>query len=199
MYRTDVPPLGNRRVFAPGAYEFWGAQTAVDNRTLVFLFGFGNPYSRAYRSAYRRYLRRPTVVRPPMPEAFPYLDAIVVHCAGGGDVYRSHRAPIALRVDPDATVFEADGVDVGRNDSKMRVRLAFQDVEVEVALELQPDVSISRADDAGEHWTESVPARAVEPPRVVVAGKRLEFAGEWRFTHQYGTRPEWLRPLQGIR
>src|SRR4051812_5798677 len=79
LYSWPADPLASHRVIAPGGFELWQFEAGDPTQALQLKveFALGHPSDSEYQLAYRRFLRNPTRVSPPLPEQFPFLSVTV--------------------------------------------------------------------------------------------------------------------------
>jgi hypothetical protein len=72
LYSWPADPLASHRVTAPGGFELWQfeAEDPLQALRVKVEFALGHPNDAEYQQAYRRFLRKPTCVDPPLPRQF---------------------------------------------------------------------------------------------------------------------------------
>jgi hypothetical protein len=75
LYEMPTRADGWHHVTAPGGYEAWDLDASSPDRGTRIAIGFydGFVLSQSYRRAYARYVRRPTLVPPPVPREYPAI------------------------------------------------------------------------------------------------------------------------------
>ena len=79
LYTRPLDPLASHAVVAPGGFERWELQAvdAAQGLRVVVAFVLGDLSIAEYGRQYRRFLRNPTRVSPPLPAKFPTINCSI--------------------------------------------------------------------------------------------------------------------------
>lgn len=181
MYDLNVAPPNWRGSFYPGGYEFFEIQIQQGEINLLAQIGCGNPRDAEYLRQYRRFLRRPTRCKPPMPAEYPFA---MLQLRGAERI--NYSSTIA---DPRYELKVENGSSISCGPGKValvaqQVQVNWSDSEASLSMcgQLSSEISVSEA-EAG-HIREEFGFMGM----LNLAAKNFEFSGNaiGRFTHSIG-------------
>lgn len=209
LYTPTEVADASHGVIAPGGYEWWhfDAENAAGDLRVVAGLHFGYVPNATYLRQYRRYRRRPTRVRPPVPADFACVSLAVYErnrvlaswlspipaagCSAAKGRVEVRLGPNSLRADVSGDRLLTLEVNGARAELRFRPRFALVPVERHL---------LPKIPGGAEHrWIIADPLCDVEGEIHLPDCPTIRFTGRGFHDHSYGTAPlamavrRWIR------